>query len=422
MRLTILLVTGLVAGSLTAQVRPGATPPAEPAAPVPRPGSVEGKVTNSVTRQPIVRATVYLEDFQHQIAYIATTDAFGEFRFENVTPGNSYAVSAERPGFRVDFPQRASPAFPAVRVADEQHVMGVNVRLTPLGAIAGSVLDTAGQPIPGADVQLLVRGYSNGESMLRSSKLARSDDRGAYRFFDLEPGTYFLRASQRPEPFGVSVRVHNDRPAELYAEAFYPASTGAPGSIELMAGAEVTGIDFHLPRYPAYHIRGKITDAATGKAVAAQVMVLPCQDAALNLTEGFSPRMQPDGVFDSGSLAPGSYCLTARAANPSGARSAPQTVEIKDRDVEGVTISVMPGVEVHGRARFDVARPDSPGGQIQVWLTPASGPPATIKSDNTFSMAGVTPGRYQLHVSNLPARTSSRSLSEQKTLRTEWLT
>jgi len=376
-----------VSGSLAAQVRPGASPPAESVGPVARPGSVEGKVTNSVTQQPIVRATVYLDDFQHHLAYTATTDASGEFRFDNVTPGDTYAVGAERPGFRVD-PQRASRAFSGVRVADGQDVTGVDVRLTPLGVIAGRVLDAGGDPIPGVDVRLFVRGYSNGESQLLSQKLARSDDRGVYRFFDLDPGTYFIRASPRPEPFDASVRVHNDRPEELYAEAFYPASPGTPGSIEVTPGAEVTGIDFHLQQYPAYHIRGKITDATTGQAVAALVTILPCQDVALNLMGGSSSRMQQEGIFDSGSLVPGSYCLTARGANPSAFRSAQQTVEVKDRDVEGVTLAMMPGAEVHSRVQFDGAPPESPGGQIQVSLAPLVAQTGSVQGRVTETLRG----------------------------------
>src|SRR5579862_8254150 len=114
-----------------------------------KPGSVEGVVTNSVTGEPVKKATVMLQGAvrpgeSEPTMSTATTDAGGHFHFDNVESG-LYSISANRDGFMTLRSRAAS--IDTIAVAEEQHVQDVTLKLTPLGVVSGHVLDENGEPI-----------------------------------------------------------------------------------------------------------------------------------------------------------------------------------------------------------------------------------------------------------------------------------
>src|SRR5437899_2748780 len=108
--------------------------------------TINGVVISSTDHQPIRKATVTLRHTQKSAAYVATSDAAGQFRFEAVEPGK-YVVVAERQGYFMP------PRTVVLTVAEQQQVRDARVELIPFGVIRGRVLDSDGEPVIAAQVR-----------------------------------------------------------------------------------------------------------------------------------------------------------------------------------------------------------------------------------------------------------------------------
>jgi hypothetical protein len=100
-------------------------------------GRLEVAVTNALTGEPVVRAHVTLSSNSHK--YGALTDAQGKFSFENLAP-DSYRATAVRVGFKAPFNIGSDSE---IRLEAGKPHDTVKIQMTPLGAIAGRVLDVA---------------------------------------------------------------------------------------------------------------------------------------------------------------------------------------------------------------------------------------------------------------------------------------
>ena len=95
---TITLAILFTVGPLSAQPNPAAQ---SEAAEAPKTAEVHGTVLSS-SGEPITNATIRLQNITRPAsgprAYSTSTDATGNFSFQDVTPG-SYTLAAERPGY-----------------------------------------------------------------------------------------------------------------------------------------------------------------------------------------------------------------------------------------------------------------------------------------------------------------------------------
>jgi len=388
------------AGVAIAQAPPRPGQSSVPAGPPKKPGSVAGTVTNSVTGEAIKKATVTLHSFRQRIAYVAVSDAEGHFRMASVEPDSSYTVTAACPGFTPEqMPSRPIP------VNEEQAVTGVSVKLSPLGIIAGKVLNEDGDPLSGVSVQAMQVNYQMGARQMRLVRSVQTDDRGEYRLFDLPVGRTFVTAILRDNMNMVQmarVLLHSDQPEQQYPATFYPAATDMAGATPtpMIAGAEVGGIDFHLHKVPVYHIRGRAVDAQSkepvhGVSLTSSLCAFRLENMGL---QKFVP-LQPDGTFDISGAVPGLYCLRVQQSQPGHSSFAQQTVSVAGKDVDDVVVSVAPGGDMPGTVLFEGAPPDN-FKNFRVLLLPVDGPGsypnALVKPDNTFVLPDVFPIPYEL--------------------------
>ena len=98
--------------------------------------SIEGTVTNSVTGEPIKKAMVELGGVELSVSAgsaTAMTDASGHFHFENVAPG-SHVIRADQVDGFWDPRNRLPGFFSPIKVAEDQHVEGIAIRLMPLAS------------------------------------------------------------------------------------------------------------------------------------------------------------------------------------------------------------------------------------------------------------------------------------------------
>src|SRR5580698_4374339 len=145
-----------------------------------QPGSVSGKVVNSVTGQAVKKAVVTLRGGSGQNSYVTGSDQSGKFQFDNVQP-DKYMATAEAEGYSGTL--RTGQKL--IAVAAQQEVSDVEVRMGPLGAISGKVLDESGQPLEDTSVAALRYDYSGGGKSLQVLGSAQTNDRGEYRMYEL---------------------------------------------------------------------------------------------------------------------------------------------------------------------------------------------------------------------------------------------
>jgi hypothetical protein len=238
-------------------------PPSKPG----KPGKVEGVVINSVTNDPIKKATVTLQALERAANYAAVTDPAGHFHFDSVEPGK-YQAMANRDGFIPPIENQRDPWSKPIAVTDEQQVKDLVVKLVPLAVVSGHVFDEDGDPMVRTQVRALRYVYRQGGArQLNPAAFAMTNDLGEYQLLDLEPGRYYFLAAVQPRLARLRPHLKNATPEQTYPDTFYPSASRAEQATatQVGAGAQLTNIDFRVHKAPAFHIRGKAVDGRTGQ-------------------------------------------------------------------------------------------------------------------------------------------------------------
>lgn len=180
---------------------------AQTPAPQPPPGTalIVGQVVDALTGRGVADVAVTLV----QPGYVRPggamtnsrailSDADGHFVFRGV-PAGSYQMTARRSGYVESLygALTADGDGKTITLTDGGKLGDVTFRLWKLGAIGGTVLDDAGDPIVGLRVRAFKRNliagrWKFGEYYSNQKYGARTDDRGTYRIADVEPGDYIV--------------------------------------------------------------------------------------------------------------------------------------------------------------------------------------------------------------------------------------
>src|SRR5262245_32506176 len=170
--------------------------------------SIEGIVVKLGTGEPLANANIQLNTesaggplspqfvLNEQSRRKARSDANGRFIFENVAPGKYRLIASYDGGYvPVEYGQR-SPTGEGIpfEIAAGQKMTGIQLAMTPTGAISGRVYDRDAEPVGRAQVLALRAVYKNGRRTLTIVQAVESDDRGEYRLFWLPPGRYYVAA------------------------------------------------------------------------------------------------------------------------------------------------------------------------------------------------------------------------------------
>lgn len=363
-----------------------------------QPGAgVEGKVTSSLNGQPLKRAYVVLRGISAgpgaapAETYIVQTGGDGRFSVADVAPGR-YEAEASHDGFQAKPPDRpSSPAyFPQFIVEAGQQLTGIELKLTPLGMLSGSVTSDRGDPVPNTAVEAMQNRYSGGRKVLTRVQRAQTDDRGEYHFSDLPPGHYLLRASngnQDPPVVG-GLETRGPARARIYMPAFYPAGQDAAAAVALdvAPAAELQHIDLRIRRAFVYAIRG------TAPPDAQMSIVRPASGPSFAYaTKQLGPNH--DG-FEIYGLPPGNYPVRAMRT---GSLFAFRRVEITDQDIEGVDLAHATGRDISGTVQFP-----GPAASLRVTLKPENAGSGTdnncaVNPDGSFTLVG-QPDQYLVRV------------------------
>jgi len=408
--------------------------PQSPAPPQPAPlvfqhtAGLVGTVVRRDQNTPIAGARIVAARVGGPIAEYrtATTDDAGGFGWRDLAAG-SYRVYAEHENYlRAEYGGRlVAAAGVPVSVLDGQTGPPIVIAVASPGVIAGRVLDR-GRPARRVVVRALKTYFNDGLRGLSVAAWAQTDDRGEFRVFGLFPGSYVVSAA----PFG-RARIAGDTletpvipssangnrrqtvvllspetldPAALddalYVTVFHPGTTEIARAvpIEVRAGDVVSGITLSLARARPFKVTGRVE----GGPRRIRVAVAEFQNGSpVNL----ATVETTDGAFALTGVPPGRYILTAQTvatqANP--ARMAASTpVEVIDRDLENIALTLVAGVTVKGRMTVDGRAPAATDGTVGVQLIAVQGNGGGValrlEPDGTFALADLIPGDYRLRV------------------------
>jgi hypothetical protein len=371
------------------------------------------------------------------------TDGEGRFYFPRLTPGQ-YRVAASGGGFvRTEYGQkRANGAGLPITLAANQRMNDATIAVTPTGAISGRITDVNGQPIMLADVFALKATYQEGQRTFVQVLSAKTDDRGEYRIFWMTPGLYYVNAIvpdgtnvpnliMNADGFDTQATMNANRsivrdvlsrpigtgagPNEAHVPVYYPTTTDPQQArvVDVRPGADIRGLDITAIRVVTRNIRGTMFNGITrqfpGAGTNPQVRLLST-----------NPAQQPIGVpvnvetgkFELNRIVPGNYILYAQM-RPVAVPGSPAQVlwgslplEIRERDVDDLSIGAVSGVPLTGRVVLeDQSSSPSPSvGGIFVGLRPEplisqQQPSQAIQvaADGSFASQPLPPGKYRVY-------------------------
>ena len=399
--------------------------PQGPAVPLP-PGTatVEGIVTLLGTSNPVAGAVVEMRQAEcgrtGGEVLNTTTGPDGKFSFKQVRAGN-WCIGAAKSGGAlapVEYRQRGYKGRGlAIPIADNQQVQDIRLMMPPTGSISGRVLDSDGEAMGHARVNVMEAFYQDGRKRLYTLNVVQTNDSGEFSLFWLVPGEYYVSAVPedplRPNvTFSVSppgigghrsdamppLVTRRNLPEGGFTEEAYKAVYygGGPDpqraqKIDIRPGTNSSiELSFSGALARSFHIRGRALNGVTGQpAEGAQIRLYPRDWTATAIVP--YARVDKGGNFDIAGVVPGSYALYASASTPDpnapnpalqGANAATiqqllaqginigggipigvyLPIEMGDQNLEGVAVNLLPGGSLTGEFVFE--------GKLATDLTP----------------------------------------------------
>jgi hypothetical protein len=405
--------------------------PAQQAAP-PRadekPASVTGEVRNAMSGMPIERAHISLRRYNNGgwEKYGALTNSEGKYTIAGI-PAGTYQVTLDRVGFVP--PLEVTRGAVVLKAGEKKD--DFKVKLVPVGAISGRVVDAEGQPVEGINV------YAETGAMSQRTG-GVTDDRGQFRIGGLSPGKYRVRAVPQTLPLPPEIRT--DGTAEVYyAATYHPGAVDEKGGTRVLVGpgTDVTGVDIRMVRMPILRVAGKVSGIPEG-AKNVYVQMMPANGGQ----GGSGGQVKADGSFEIWRPNPGKYNLRA-TYNSSGEMmsSGAAGVEVGESDIENVELRLMASEDIRVQVNFDdegakkapqaagpqsaqstaapaqgssQAPPPRPRGRIMLREVNAMGQMKTaeVTEDTAFTIPKVMPGKYLVVVTGYGGYVKSVRLGE----------
>jgi protocatechuate 3,4-dioxygenase beta subunit len=347
-------------------------------APQQKPGAIKGTVMRLGTKDPIAGASVVLQPNPLSPRRSTTTDGNGGFTFADMAPG-TYAIVAEREGYLAGHNgiTTETVAISTVKV-EEGATAQLAIELLRPAIVRGKIAASDGNPKAGLTVDLLRISYdAMGRAQPEIRKRTVTNERGEYEFAGLIPADHYLRAGMPAldaKPGAVNARI-----------TYYPGTPDAANAapIVLKQGDELTA-DFREHNQDAFTVRGRIISFLPGAEGPPRLQMnlrRQTSGSSLDSPASFYLPQGSDGSFEIAGVAPGTYDLTAigevwtRGINGRGrgtitlaARYVSRTpIQVRNQDVENVSLTLKPGVEVHGRLILEEGDGQGARFPTQVW-------------------------------------------------------
>jgi hypothetical protein len=223
---------------------------------------IHGTVTDADTGETLSAGRVLAKPVQEaKAAILRVTDAHGSFCFDRLDAGE-YTLMVQRPGY-VPFVYGARPGATEGIVLPVDGVTAapsLKLPLTQAASISGTVLDSAGEPIEAAGVKLLRKAWDRNARRWDSQEMhfTHTDDRGAFRFAPLAPGTYYFSVDGGDQRSGLDEKGHpapGSGPVTYYGGS---VTFDHATPVELAAGRDAGNLTVTLARSPGRNLIARV--------------------------------------------------------------------------------------------------------------------------------------------------------------------
>ena len=289
----------------------------------------------------------------------------------------------------------------------------VTLTLKKGGAITGKVISSKNELIIGASVAaLLVRDTSNrlrpARAIYKSAEV-QTDDRGVYRLFGLEQGSYLIVVNGRAISPGNRTSAYDGD-----APTYYPSATRAEASEVVIHGhEEVSGIDVQYRGEQGWQITGTVSGAVN--SVRAPYLRILYPATGVIWAEGYA---ESNSRFAFVGLPDGDYLLMATQdgnREEESAASPPLPITVSGADVENVEVKLAPFSSITGNLVTSPLPSPRPAGCGQTralrlssinleayssWRAPWAGQ-SSLSNDGSFKLLKLVAGNYHLLVTRL---------------------
>lgn len=387
------------------------------------PDSISGRVTGE-GGEPLGGVSVYANPRSFapisRSQHVAVADDDGGFRIRGLEPG-IYNINVFVPGYVPE------PDPVTGRVGGEYRPGDTaTVRLVKGGVITGTATDAQGQPVVALGVRAFRVRDLDGHAAPPSAVYVgngKTDDRGIYRIFGLQPGIYVVVAGGPNPGFSFVTPYQADPPI------FYPSSTrDTAAEVIVRAGQESAGVDIRYREEQGHRVTGRIEfSAPPADASIATGLSLSYASSGLIAGTTYVTPLAPDASFSFDAIADGDYDLQATSGGRDGLMSAatPQRVTVRGADVTGLRVRLTPLASASGivlverasgaeRARAECKDATASLPPQETLVTATSDRPASAKGDppsrisptreatpdaaGAFTLRSLEAGHYRLAV------------------------
>ena len=328
-----------------------------------------GTVVDSVTGTALGKVLVVAESSNNEEPLpAAETDAKGRFTLVNVKAG-SYRLKGSRNGYLDTYygAERSGNKGISLTLAPGDESKALQMKLIPFAVIAGTVRDPEGEALADARVALISLRYRNGVRVARASgEYASMDDLGQFRITGVQPGRYYVRAVQQRNDESRPIVNHAPKdapPPQVLLPTFHPSSRELAGAraIEVGAGERITGADVTLDRSRLFRVSVTVEgppglDSSLGlderpnlNDVLASRPVSTCKDNRCEF------RAVPAGAYSAvGTAEAKNRTMTLQDLfSNNGRYRASVPVDVINRDVDGILVTISGGAEVAGHVSVE---------------------------------------------------------------------
>jgi hypothetical protein len=402
-RTLFVVLLGLIAGSALSQ---------QPSA------SVQGLVVEAGSNAPVAKATVYLRSMNGYVVASTLTDRDGKFYLLNLSPGSYRFVTAHA--------GHVTETGPVFTLAAGQSISTARVAMIAGGVISGRITDR-GKPVGLADAVALKAVWTEGQLSMRPVIAVRTDDTGEFHLFWLPPGRYYVVGVVWDIANSVGTFVNPDDAEgnrfftqRFVGRAVFMRATGGgilaneahvpiyyPGTyepqlartIEVQPGSVIRGIDIDAGPVRTRRVTGRVSGLPPQTRGTVEMNLIT---ASLNTAEALAPTISTDinGNFELNSVAPGRYYLVGKTPD----LIVRTLVEVRDADLNGVVLSLVPRVNVSGKVSIDGGVPPNVLSNLRVMIRQDPFRPivgastVTVRPDGTFVSTGNIQGDYRVLV------------------------